>query len=393
MNIFKILANGDGTINEPNVSAFLGYLLDPKEEHGLDDILLRKVLQALYEQVTIKENFKWLVDTQGNIRNLSKNSSFDIEVYFEQAFKENKDKVNKEQKQIVDIVILCYEKDTNKKESLVINSIGGERELMHIILVENKIRKSKNEKQLQKQLSDTIERLESLGIKKPESKVSTIFVTPEEDVFEEEFESLNKINPNSIHIYWNETMINLLKKIIQEENAGKIDPINEYSKHTIKAFITFIENGFQSKIDEDFGKSNVSWNEFKEQNQEILKKQSSKTEIVEKIVAFYKQDKKIYMRHSEDNLITVFKDGGKRFAFKGKSKNVQIGLICRHSEKTEEDLKGDFGALMINITEVKRQTRGGNMYRFLLTLDGNIQNPAKMIIEILGKWLEIYNKY
>ena len=40
MNIFKILASGNGTIKEPSVSAFLGYLLNPKEDHGLGDAFL-----------------------------------------------------------------------------------------------------------------------------------------------------------------------------------------------------------------------------------------------------------------------------------------------------------------------------------------------------------------
>ena len=47
MNIFKILASGDGTINEPNVSAFLGYLLNPKEDHGLRDEFLKRVIRDL----------------------------------------------------------------------------------------------------------------------------------------------------------------------------------------------------------------------------------------------------------------------------------------------------------------------------------------------------------
>jgi len=34
MNIFRILSSNDGSINEPNVSSFLAYLLDPNEDHG-----------------------------------------------------------------------------------------------------------------------------------------------------------------------------------------------------------------------------------------------------------------------------------------------------------------------------------------------------------------------
>lgn len=33
MNIFKILASGHGSISETNISAFLGYLLNPNEDH------------------------------------------------------------------------------------------------------------------------------------------------------------------------------------------------------------------------------------------------------------------------------------------------------------------------------------------------------------------------
>src|ERR1700722_6620225 len=47
MNIFKTLASGDRTIKEPNVSAFLAYLLDPREDHGLKAIFLRKFLQGI----------------------------------------------------------------------------------------------------------------------------------------------------------------------------------------------------------------------------------------------------------------------------------------------------------------------------------------------------------
>ena len=50
MNIFKTLASGSGSINEPNVSAFLGYLLNPKEDHGLGDAFLKKFLEPLLDK-------------------------------------------------------------------------------------------------------------------------------------------------------------------------------------------------------------------------------------------------------------------------------------------------------------------------------------------------------
>lgn len=40
MNIFRILSSNDGSINEPNVSSFLAYLLDPSEDHGISNLFL-----------------------------------------------------------------------------------------------------------------------------------------------------------------------------------------------------------------------------------------------------------------------------------------------------------------------------------------------------------------
>ena len=47
MNIFKVLADGDGSINEANISAFLSFLLNPKNDHGLNDELLKRILTLL----------------------------------------------------------------------------------------------------------------------------------------------------------------------------------------------------------------------------------------------------------------------------------------------------------------------------------------------------------
>ncbi|TAL38636.1 MAG: hypothetical protein EPN93_03945 [Spirochaetes bacterium] len=44
MNIFKILSSYDGSINEPNISSYLAYLLDPGEDHGISCLLLQKIL-------------------------------------------------------------------------------------------------------------------------------------------------------------------------------------------------------------------------------------------------------------------------------------------------------------------------------------------------------------
>ena len=47
MNIFEVLSQGKGSINEENISSFLAYLLDPNEDHGLYTEFLERFLAQL----------------------------------------------------------------------------------------------------------------------------------------------------------------------------------------------------------------------------------------------------------------------------------------------------------------------------------------------------------
>lgn len=134
MNIFKVLANGDGRINEPNVSAFLGYLLDPYQDHGLGYEFLDRFLNKVISDFETRE--------------------YEYEILLEQAFKEiekeNTDNAatavpnlnGRGKKSIIDIVILCFERnDNNTQESKIHKILGtpkGINNLKHIFLIENK---------------------------------------------------------------------------------------------------------------------------------------------------------------------------------------------------------------------------------------------------------------
>ena len=173
MNIFKTLASGSGSINEPNVSAFLGYLLNPKEDHGLGDAFLRRFLEPL-----INKN-KDLGDMKG--RNLSIRSDFEIEILLEQAFKTDNDKNKNE---IVDIIILCYERKLQKgmylAENIIKQKKDGQDNRKQIFLIENKINDaSVTSGQLKRQFARMINRLKDWGIDSPKSIVSVIYVTPD----------------------------------------------------------------------------------------------------------------------------------------------------------------------------------------------------------------------
>lgn len=63
------------------------------------------------------------------------------------------------------------------------------------------------------------------------------------------------------------TIADLLSRILREESIGKIEPIYDYTKHTIKSFISFIYSGFKSYKEEknllveksDYGKPVIQY--------------------------------------------------------------------------------------------------------------------------------------
>jgi hypothetical protein len=261
MNIFKILASGDGSINEPNVSAFLGYLLNPRADHGIGDELLKNLLYSLYEKNRESSLKEFLIDKYDACRNLSANSNFEIEVLLEQAFTSSET----DKKEIVDIVILCFEKKIKRTESLakIVLSNSNKGELKQIFLIENKIRDgATREGQLINQCKSTIDTLTKLlGKREEEIKkiLSIIFISPNGDKSNSQYLQL-KQDPNiaipKLHIHWSEllenrdtdyskyTITSFLKTILLNEATGEIEAINEYTKSTIKSFITFIDNDF-----------------------------------------------------------------------------------------------------------------------------------------------------
>lgn len=226
MNIFKILSSGDGSIKEPNVSAFLGYLLDPNKEHGLKDFLLRKIIAPI-----ISEDKPFGLFINGKIVNLTNDSDFKVEVELEK-----KVIINSGDKRDIDIVINIFEKT----------------ELIFILCIENKIRASSVTKN---QLN---EQLEGIQTKFPNTPTGFIYLTPEScpKCREEysEFITTHKDIPVT-HLFWSSHIYGWMVDMLVEESKGEIEPIFEYSKYTIKAFMNFIKTDFQSYKEE---KSNIN---------------------------------------------------------------------------------------------------------------------------------------
>ncbi|RBP52975.1 PD-(D/E)XK nuclease family protein [Arenicella xantha] len=242
MNLFKILANGNGSLNEPNVSAFLGYLLDPNQNHGLEFVFLERFLDQF---LNINEDFQL--------------RKYDYEVHFEQGFQRE----TTAKKEIVDIVILCFERAENTgKQSIVQSALSVERTLKNIFLIENKITKgAKNTQQLSRQYAASIG---ALGLEADSNKVISLYVTPTGKNYSTEFMSFDN-QRHKFHLTWESeadigdlniddeitsSISRVIESIIYEESIGRIEAIDVYTRHTLISFLKFIESGFKSEATE-----------------------------------------------------------------------------------------------------------------------------------------------
>jgi hypothetical protein len=266
MNIFKILSSNDGSINEPNVSSFLAYLLDPNENHGLDSKFVESFLSPII--LNNKEQYGELI-YEDRVRDLSKNSRFDVRVQAEVKVVSLDDGEKKKTRDI-DILIELFEQDS-------LHSLPK-----FSFCVENKIKDGailKGDNQLYEEI---------VGLKNyyfeplsdfPQPLISFIFLTPTKtkratDEFNELLHTLQEMSLtlSCLHMVWEEdseplSIVSLLINLLEQEDKGKIDPIYDYTKHTIKSFISFVYSGFQSYKDEkvlshektDYGKPVIQY--------------------------------------------------------------------------------------------------------------------------------------
>lgn len=339
MNIFKILANGDGTINEANISAFLGYLLDPYQDHGLGHEFLDRFLKIVH----------------GN--NYKNTYSYNYEIELEQAFRDG-DK----SKQIVDIVLASFHNKKNGfKESIMQNAIEAKQTLEILYLIENKVSYSaKKAEQIKHQFEATKSQL-----KVSDDKIFSIYITPDLSVYDIEFDSfesnskthfkwiLESEKPKekpSIKLLANEdesnesnqkSIFGIIKGIIEDESYGKIEAINEYTKHTLISFLKFIENEFKSEIQEVKDKKDGKFQkDYSSTLDEYMGKykdnlnENSNNKLVEFDNFVRTNHPNFYIRHTKTHPISILTNtkSGKIFSLTKYGKNLKCHFITRNFE-------------------------------------------------------------
>lgn len=203
MNIFQVLSQGKSRLHEPSMSAMLGYLLDSNKDHGLGDAVIRKLLLTIDEK-----RFEEIISMD----------FIDAQVSLEEPYQLNGARKD------IDIQIIFL----NKKKMEC-----------HRIIIENKIKASAANP---KQLNDYYQAVKS---DEPNIKAFTIiFLTPNINnrQLTAEFDNLN-LTANEHKKYWikwssgEKCISTILKELLELEVAGEINPINEYMRHTLKAFL------------------------------------------------------------------------------------------------------------------------------------------------------------
>ncbi len=204
MNIFSVLSQGASRLHEPSMSAMLGYLLGSNHDHGLGDTFVRAFLRQLdaetFAAVLEKPEIK---------------SSVEFEPKYELTGVGDRS---------LDIDLLILDKE----------------KVLFRVLIENKIRGSAaNPRQLADFYAAVMEDA-------PKTRnLYFVFLTPElkQKALTTEFSNLvvsSKMGHYAKRMYWDSStggVLPIIRDIMRAEMVGDINPINDYMRHTLKAFI------------------------------------------------------------------------------------------------------------------------------------------------------------
>lgn len=243
MNIFKVIATADSTFREKFTSTIIAWLLNPSMEHGLG----YSFTQLFVESLNIGELDQLSSLLKTSFANNDDDNSIDWQIKLEF----NVGNV------FIDIVVIINE---------------------WIFVIENKIyNKSHMNGQLQKEYG---------GIKNNEQyrdyKVVMIYLVPivgdllDSKILNEFEELYIEKNDYKTIVTWQENDVEynsvswIISEIIRKESLGDIDPIFDYTRHTIKAFRKFINDNFQG-YEKGISSRNNSSEEYKRFNISKLK--------------------------------------------------------------------------------------------------------------------------
>jgi hypothetical protein len=221
MNIFKALSQGDGSINETNITSFLSFIFNETNEFSapflllffdeiekqLDDFSFNDIIKisgSNYRQRTIDFNNKYTYSAipEYRLQNNGKIQDVDVLLTISEKFNEND---------------CCY------------------------ILIENKIKKSAFKKEQCTEQYILFNKIEDFQENVP---VFSILITPDSEIFKGMLTDVQVKNPFSVWFKWEtekeNSMVKLFRNLIELENKSEISPIDNNTQYIIKSFIDYI---------------------------------------------------------------------------------------------------------------------------------------------------------
>lgn len=217
MNIFKALSQGDGRINETNVTSFLSFICNESTEFSAAFLIL------FLEEINHRLN-ESLFDIEGKtyrqkIENFKNKYSYSAQP----EYRVEADK----QRQDLDVLIIISDKNSESDYCY--------------LLIENKIKKTaykEGQCQLQYELFKKTEDLQS------ETPIISVLISPNDPKFEGMINAVKSVNPNSVWLKWETTeeksLVELFRILIQLESKGEIAPIQNNTQYILKSFIDYI---------------------------------------------------------------------------------------------------------------------------------------------------------
>ena len=228
MNIFKALSQGDGSINETNVTSFLSYIFNETNYFSSSFLLL--FLEQIETQID-NFDFKNIIEYTGKSHR-QKTNDF-ITKYSYSAIPEYRLKRNGKT-QDVDILLTISEK-------------VSENDCCYF-LIENKIKKSAlkvNQCTEQYKLLKTIEDFQD------NVPIFSVLITPDFSKFSLMFDNVKTENKLSVWLKWEtengNSIIDLFRKLIKLESNSEIAPIDTNTQYILKSFIDYISTELTTK--------------------------------------------------------------------------------------------------------------------------------------------------
>ncbi|WP_454875211.1 PD-(D/E)XK nuclease family protein [Paraburkholderia xenovorans] len=229
MNIFYALSEGRGRLTETNLSAFAAFLLAPHQPHGLSNAFLRAFLTEVAACCGEPERFSAALS----------HPLLSVEVGLEKGY-------GKPVSRIVDIEIKLVTGD------------GDAQQTVHHIVIENKVKAGAAQPQ---QLAEQFACISEVNRDSP-TVITVVFLTPpgEAAALQAEFAALDIESRHPHRKAWlrwtggpegQRPVSELIRDLLRREAIADIEPITDYTRHTLKAFVQFLQ---QRIVDESVAK-------------------------------------------------------------------------------------------------------------------------------------------